>query len=158
MLTTIMKIQCGAVIARSNITYCMHHCRNWGRISNRIWIHKIHPIPRPNRRAMGCILQFFLENWPRYNGTALYMYMVLCYCLLVIKWNNKSSMNNSTTKFDVDYFASVTLDALLECVFFRTNCCRKYAREGIVYYTTMPPILTILTRHKIAIECYLRWS
>ena len=44
---------------------------NWGRISIRCWIHKTHPIPRPNRRAMECLFLYLRENGPRYNGTAL---------------------------------------------------------------------------------------
>ena len=44
-------------------------CRNWGRISIRGCIHKRHPIPRPDGRAMGCLSWIF---WPRDNGTALY--------------------------------------------------------------------------------------
>ena len=35
--------------------------------------HKIHLIPRPNRRAMGCVLWGFGRNRPHYNGTALYI-------------------------------------------------------------------------------------
>ena len=33
---------------------------------------KTHPITRPRGRAMGCVLWDSGENWPRYNGTALY--------------------------------------------------------------------------------------
>ena len=63
-----------AVIMRSNTAkYCINNCSNWGRISIRCWIHKRHAIPHPNGRAMVCLLLFlFWENWPRYNGTALY--------------------------------------------------------------------------------------
>ena len=48
-----MYIQSSAVITRSNsVKGCIKNCRNGGRISIRCWIHKIHPIPRPNERAM----------------------------------------------------------------------------------------------------------
>ena len=54
-------VQSSAVITRSNITrYCIHHRRKWGRISIRGWIHKRRPIPRPNGRAVGCLLWIFL--------------------------------------------------------------------------------------------------
>ena len=44
-----VNIQWSAVITQYNIRkYCIHHCRNWGRISIRSWIHRRHPIPRPN--------------------------------------------------------------------------------------------------------------
>ena len=60
---------------RSNIVqYCINNCRNWGRISTRCWIHKSHPIPRPDGQAMGCLLLiFFRKKRLRYNGTALYL-------------------------------------------------------------------------------------
>ena len=35
--------------------------------------HKRHPIPRPDGWATGRLLWIFLENWPHYNGTALYL-------------------------------------------------------------------------------------
>ena len=42
----------------SSITwYCIHHSSDWGRIYIRIWIHKTHPIPRPNVWAMGCVCE-----------------------------------------------------------------------------------------------------
>ena len=67
-------LQPSAVIKRSNIVrYCINGCRNSGRISLRCWIHKKHRIPRPNGRAMRFLLWFFLENWSRYNDTALYI-------------------------------------------------------------------------------------
>ena len=43
-----------------NITlYYTHHCRDWDRIYMRVWTHKVHPIPRPKRWAMGCLLWWF---------------------------------------------------------------------------------------------------
>ena len=33
---------------------------------------KRRPISRPYGRAMGCLFEYFGENWLRYNGTALY--------------------------------------------------------------------------------------
>ena len=84
------NIQSSAVIMRSNvIRYCIDNYTNWGRISIRCWIHKRHPIPRPNRRAMRCHLW---ENWPHYNGTALYlgyhwfMIQIVAYPLFNVRW------------------------------------------------------------------------
>ena len=52
-----MVLQSSAGLTRSSIVrYNINNYRNWGRISVRCWIHKRHPIPRPNGRAMGCIL------------------------------------------------------------------------------------------------------
>ena len=70
----ICSIQSSVVITRSNIVkYYIHNYRTWSRISIRCWIHKRHPIPRPNGRAMGCFCGYLWENWPRYNGTRLYL-------------------------------------------------------------------------------------
>ena len=34
----------GCRLTRSSITqYCIHHCRKWGRVSVRVWTHKVHP-------------------------------------------------------------------------------------------------------------------
>ena len=46
------------------VKYCINYYRSCGRIS--IWIHKRHG------QAMGCLCEYLWENWPRYNGTALY--------------------------------------------------------------------------------------
>ena len=51
------------------VRYYINNYRTWAKISIRYWIHKRHPIHRPNGWAMGCLLW---ENWPRYNGTTLY--------------------------------------------------------------------------------------
>ena len=32
-------------------------------------------VERPNGRAMGCFFEYSWENWPRYNGTALYIWV-----------------------------------------------------------------------------------
>ena len=40
----------------------MNNQKNWGRISIRCWIHKTQPIPRPNGRAMGCILWILVRK------------------------------------------------------------------------------------------------
>ena len=59
-----------AVITRSNILrYFTNNYRNWDRISIRCWIHKRHPIPRPNERAMECLFVNICEKIePCYNG------------------------------------------------------------------------------------------
>ena len=75
-------IQSSAVITRSNIVrYYTKNYGNSGRISIKCWIHKIHPIPRPNVRAMGVFCEYLWENWPRYNSIALYVAK-----LLLLKW------------------------------------------------------------------------
>ena len=67
------QLQSSAVITWFEIVrYCINSCRNWSWISIRCWIHKRHPIPCPNGRAMGRFCEYLWENWPRYNGTALY--------------------------------------------------------------------------------------
>ena len=64
--TSSILIQSNAVKTQSNVTwYCIHHCRNWGRISISGCTLKSHPISRPDRRAMGCLLWIFFENIDR---------------------------------------------------------------------------------------------
>ena len=68
--TSLFPAQSSAVITRSNIVrYYINNYRTCARISISYWIHKRHPIHRPNGWAMRCLLW---ENWPRYNGTTLY--------------------------------------------------------------------------------------
>ena len=56
-------LQSNAIITRSNLVrYYINNHRNWGRISIRCWTHKKHPIPPPNRRAMGCPLWIFMRK------------------------------------------------------------------------------------------------
>ena len=56
-------IQSSAVITRSNfVRYFINNYRTWCRISIRCWIHKRHTIPRPNGRAMGCLLWIFVRK------------------------------------------------------------------------------------------------
>ena len=39
-------------------------------------LHKSECVPTKEGRAMECLLGgLFLENWPRYNGTTLYIYV-----------------------------------------------------------------------------------
>ena len=52
-----IELQSSAVITRPNfVRYYIDNYRNRTRISIRCWIHKGHPIPHPNRPAMGCLL------------------------------------------------------------------------------------------------------
>ena len=70
-----LKVQSSTVIKRSNIVkYYINNYINWGRISIICWIHKRRTIPRPNRRAMECLLRMFLGNWPHFNSTALHQH------------------------------------------------------------------------------------
>ena len=62
-----LEIQSRTVITRSSIVrYYINNYRNWGRISIRCWIHKRHPIPRPNGQAMGCLLGIFVRKLTTY--------------------------------------------------------------------------------------------
>ena len=57
------QIQLSAVIMRSNVVrYYIDNYRDWGRIPIRYWIHKWHPIPRPNGRAMWCLSWIFVRK------------------------------------------------------------------------------------------------
>ena len=52
-----IQIQSSAVITRSNLSrFYTQRCRTWLRLEN----HNRHPIPRPNGRAMECLLS---GNW-----------------------------------------------------------------------------------------------
>ena len=44
------------------VRYCINNYSNWVRISIKCWFHKRHPIPRPNGRAMGCLLRIFVRK------------------------------------------------------------------------------------------------
>ena len=60
-------VQSSAVITRSNIvSYYNKDYRNWRRISNRCWIL--------TGELWGVFCEYLWENWPRYNGTALYSF------------------------------------------------------------------------------------
>ena len=57
------RIQYSALFTPANIVcYCTNDCKNWGRISIRLWTHKRHRIPRPNGRAMRCLLRIFVRK------------------------------------------------------------------------------------------------
>ena len=60
------QAQPSAIIIWSNIVrYCINYSRHSGRRAIRCWIHKRHPIPRPNGWAMGWLLWIFFGkiNW-----------------------------------------------------------------------------------------------
>ena len=62
-LSNYKDTQSSAVITRSNIAkYYINNYRNWGRVSIRCWVHKRHPIPSPNGRAMRCHLRIFVSK------------------------------------------------------------------------------------------------
>ena len=67
----------------SNIVrYYINYYRNWGRISSlwiRCWIHKRHHIPRPNGRAIGCLLWIFVRKL-----TTLSLYRTVYLCILIV--------------------------------------------------------------------------
>ena len=85
----VLKVQSSAVITRSNIVrYYMNNYKNWGRISSRCWIYKRHPIPRPNGRAMGCILWVYFVRKNDRVITALH-----CIFISVFSWLSTLSRN-----------------------------------------------------------------
>ena len=57
------------------VRYCINDCRNSGRISVRCWIQKDTSYLALTGELWGVFCKYFGENWPRYNGTALYMFM-----------------------------------------------------------------------------------
>ena len=72
-LLSALYTQLSAVMTRSNIVRnYTNDCRNWGRISTRCWIHKRHPYLALTGELWGVFCEYLWENWPRYNGTALY--------------------------------------------------------------------------------------
>ena len=74
------KIQLGAVITWSNIVrYYIHNYTNWDRISIRCWITKDTPYLALTGELRGIFCEYMWENWPRYNGTALYIGSALYY-------------------------------------------------------------------------------
>ena len=67
-------IQSSAVITRFNIVrYYINEYRNWSRIWIRRWIHKDTPYLALTGEIWGVFCGYLWENWPRYNGTALYL-------------------------------------------------------------------------------------
>ena len=66
-------IQPSAVITRSNIVrYYMNNYRNWGRISIRCLIQKYITYLDLTGEIWVVFCEYLWENWPHYNGTALY--------------------------------------------------------------------------------------
>ena len=69
-----IHIQSSAVITQFDIAwYCTQHCRSWGRISIRGLTPTRHPYLVLTGELWGVFHEYFEENWPRYNGTALYL-------------------------------------------------------------------------------------
>ena len=72
---TQLVIQSSALKTRSNIiSFYINNFTNWGRILIRCWIHKRHPTPRPNGRAMGCLLWIIVRKL-----TAFYRLRNVCH-------------------------------------------------------------------------------
>ena len=73
---TSIVVQANAVITRSSKTlYCIQHCRDWTELNQRL-NSQMTPHTSPLRARYGVFFCEDLgENWPRYNGTALYMDM-----------------------------------------------------------------------------------
>ena len=64
------QLQLSGVIPWYNITLdCIHNCSNWYWTWIRFQTHKRHPIPRPHRRAMGCLLWDLWRRLTMFNGT-----------------------------------------------------------------------------------------
>ena len=66
------SVECRYNAVQYNMT--LHTSLQEESISIKVWNHKRHPIPRPNGRALGVFCEHCGEIWPRYNGTALYIY------------------------------------------------------------------------------------
>ena len=69
-------IYSSTVIARSNLRYYHRHCDDNSRIKIRLETHIRHPIARLKGELWVVYCEEMWENWPRYNGTALYV--LLC--------------------------------------------------------------------------------
>ena len=68
------SLQSSAVITRSNIVrYYIDNYRNCGRVSITCWMHKDTPYLALTGELWGVFCEYLRENWPRYNGTALYL-------------------------------------------------------------------------------------
>ena len=52
-------------------------------LQTKVFTHKRHPIFYHKKWAMGVYCEDLRENWPHYNGTALYLYL-MCQVLLAI--------------------------------------------------------------------------
>ena len=98
------KIESSAVITLSNIVrYCINNYRNRDRISISCWIHKIHPIPRPNGRYGVSFVDFCQKIdrvitaphciWPYSKRIPTCIYR-----LLLLQWN-LSITTTSVMKF-----------------------------------------------------------
>ena len=89
-------IQSSAVITGSNIVrYHMNNYRN--RISIRWWIHKRHPIPRPNGRAMGCLLWIFVKKIDRVITASYSIWCMITWTLLSAIQERPLKRNHSLT-------------------------------------------------------------
>ena len=74
-------IKSSVVITRSNTTwYRIHYSSYGGRIFTGICIHNRHPYLTLTCELWGVYCSEFGENWPRYNGTALYSILLCWHC------------------------------------------------------------------------------
>ena len=64
------------------------------------WIHKRHPIPRPNGGVWGVCCEYLWGKWRRYNGTALYL-----------QWRINGSVVSAIVSFD-----NSLMNALLQTI------------------------------------------
>ena len=87
------------VITLYSITwYYTQHCRNRDWISIRCWIHKTHPIPRPDGRTMGCLSWIFLAKI-YHIITAPHCIIMVSYLYYVLRCTQKANINNNSMKF-----------------------------------------------------------
>ena len=56
---------------QSSVTYCIHHCSDWGRIQISLNTQKT-PHLALTDELFGVFSEYFEENWLRYDSTALY--------------------------------------------------------------------------------------
>ena len=99
------EIQSSAVITRSSIVwYCMNGCMNSGRISIRGLINKRHPMPRPNRRAMGCFLVNIFKKSDRIITVPHCIMLSKVIGLLVILYHLSDRMKSFKMADDIIYW------------------------------------------------------
>ena len=130
----IIHIQSSAIITRSDIVrYCINNCRYWSTISIRRWIHKIHPYLALTGELCAVFCEYLWEDWPRYNGTALYMeyarHMAARKCLIHLSFSYLS----------VDCCSAICENACTLQIWFDWRCILSLG-NFIASYARMRPL------------------
>ena len=88
----------------------LHHCSDWGRMQFRVWTHKRHPpYLAPTGELWGVFWEDFEDNWPRYNGIALYIGASPSHN----KLSTNSSWGTKLLHYHIPAFSVVTLSKIL---------------------------------------------